>query len=129
MNKEIVLKGKVVSGSGKGKHFVNLPWVKRQIKMKLGFNPYIGTLNVKLSNEKDLTELENSKGIIIEPEKGYYTGKCFHAIIMKKVKGAVVIPEVPNYPTNVLEIIAPINLRKTLGIEDGVIIEIKVSFS
>ncbi|MHC3129283.1 MAG: CTP-dependent riboflavin kinase [Candidatus Bathyarchaeota archaeon] len=127
MTIEIVLKGKVFSGNKRGKQFVNLPWVKKQINEKLGFNAYIGTLNLRLPNEAGVNELREANGIKIIPEKGDYEGKCFKALVSKKVEGAVVLPDVPEYPTNILEIIAPVNLRKTLGLKDGVEIEITIT--
>ena len=56
MKKEVILQGKVISGSNQGKKFVNLPWVKKQIKLKLGFDPYLGTLNLHICEEKNLIE-------------------------------------------------------------------------
>ena len=124
MTKKIIINGTVISGNKKGTYFINLPWVKKQIFEKIGFQPYIGTLNLKVKNDKKIFELYKEKGIIIEPEKGYYRGKCFRALLMKKTDCAVVIPNVPDYPCNLLEIIAPNNLRKTLGLIDGIIIEL-----
>ena len=126
MNKEVILKGKVISGNKGGKQFVNLPWVKRQLHEKLGFNPYLGTLNLRLANEIDIHELRRADGITIKLEKGYYKGKCFKALVMGKVEGAVVLPDVPDYPPDLLEILAPINLRKTLGLKDGMEIEVTI---
>jgi CTP-dependent riboflavin kinase len=45
------LSGTVFSSRGAGKNFLELPWVKQQITENLGFAPYPGTLNVKLSEE------------------------------------------------------------------------------
>jgi riboflavin kinase len=120
------LKGIVSSGSKKGSKFVNLTWVREQIIKKLNFNPYIGTLNLKISNEKLLKSLHKSKGIIIKPESGYYEGKCFKALFLNKLECAVIIPLVPNYPNDLLEIIAPINLRKNYLLKDGMIVEIDI---
>jgi riboflavin kinase len=122
---EIVLKGKVFSGDKRGRLFVDLPWVKNQINEKLGFNPYIGTLNLKLPNKTSLNRLRETDGIIIMPEKGYFEGKCFKVLVNGKIEGAVVLPDVPDYPPDLLEILAPVNLRKTFGLRDGM--EIKVS--
>jgi riboflavin kinase len=119
LSKEVILHGKVISGDEKGKRFVNLLWVKRQLKEKLGFNPYPGTLNLQLANEKNIHELRRAEGITLEPEKGYFKGKCFKALVMKKIEGAVVLPDVPEYPPDLLEILAPVNLRKTLRLKDG----------
>ena len=126
MTREIVLKGKVVSGNQRGRLFVGLPWVKKQINEKLGFNPYIGTLNLRLPNKTRLNSIHEADGIIIVPEEGYYDGKCFKALVNGKVEGAVVLPDVPGYPPDLLEILAPINLRETLGLKDGMEVEVTV---
>ena len=124
MTHEIVLKGKVFSGGKRGRLFVDLPWVKEQINQKLGFNPYIGTLNLRLPNKTVLDRLREADGIIIVPEKGYFEGKCFKALVNEKIEGAVVLPNVPDYPSDLLEVLAPVNLRKTFGLKDGM--EVKV---
>ena len=125
--KKITLKGRVFSGGGTGSFFVNLPWAKKQFREKLGFSPYPGTLNLQLSPGTDVRELRNStKGIKIESPEGFHEGRCFKALIMEKLWGAVVVPDVPGYPHNLLEILAPVNLRETLGLKDGVEIEVTV---
>ena len=126
MKKIIMLKGTVFSGTGKGKHFVDLPWARRQFQEKLGFNPYPGTLNLQLSKKSDLIELKKADGITINPEKGYQKGKCLRALVMGKVWGAVVIPDLPEYPPNLLEVIAPVNMREKLGLQDGMELEVAV---
>ena len=126
MNKEVILKGKVFSGNKRGKQFVNLPWAKKQLDEKLGFNPYPGTLNLRLANKTDAHELRRADGITIEPEKGYFKGKCFKALVMGKVEVAVVLPDVPEYPADLLEILAPVNLRETLGLKDGMEIVVTI---
>jgi len=126
LTQEIVLKGNVFSGNKRGRLFVDLPWVKKQIKEKLGFNPYIGTLNLQLPNKTALDRLREADGIIIVPEKGYFEGKCFKVLVNGKIKGAVVLPDVPDYPTNLLEILAPVNLRKTLELKDRMEVEVSI---
>ena len=126
MNKELVFKGKVTSGRKRGKYFVSLPWVKKQIKTKLGFDLYPGTLNLRVINVTDINELHEANGIEIKPEKGYFKGKCFKAQIMNEINGGIVLPSIPEYPSDMLEVLAPINLRRTLGLKDGEIIEVIV---
>ena len=125
LKKEIVLKGTVFSGIGKGRHFVDLPWVRKQFQEKLGFNPYPGTLNLRLSKKSDLDELTKAGGITISPREGYHEGKCFRAL-MGEVGGAVVIPDLREYPPNLLEVIAPVNMRERLGLQDGMKLEVTV---
>jgi riboflavin kinase len=124
--KEIAFKGTIKSGSGRGKRFVNLPWAKKQFQEKLGFNPYPGTLNLHLPKSRDLEELKKAEGIRIIPEKGYEEGHCFRALVMGKVWGAVVVLDFPGYPPDLLEVMAPVNLRQTLELQDGMDIEVTV---
>ena len=118
--REIVLKGTVFSGTGEGRKFIDLPWVKQQIKEKLGFTPYIGTLNICLSKEsiKQKIQLENAQRFEIYPEKGYCTGILIKAYI-NNLECAIIIPEISNYSNDVLEIIAHLYLREHLHIIDG----------
>ena len=59
-------------------------------------------------------------GISIEPvDSTFALGKAFKIRLGDKVDGALVIPLIPNYPLNQIEIIAPINLREAFGLQDG----------
>jgi riboflavin kinase len=125
--KKITLYGRVSSGGGRGNLFVNLPWAEKQLKNKLGFKPYPGTLNLQLSPGTDVKALRNTmKGIKIIAPEGFHDGRCFKALIMGKHFGAVVVPDVPGYPHDLLEILAPVNLREKLELKDGVDIEVVV---
>lgn len=126
--KIIYIRGKVASGRGEGTKFIRLPWVTRQIREKLGFIPYPGTLNIKLNHGnipfKEVLKGENSVEIL--PAEGFCRGRCFNAYLMDAVKCAVVVPEVLDYPDETIEIIAPVSLREKLGLKDGDPIEVKI---
>lgn len=118
--KKTTLKGTVFSGEKKGKLFTEIPWAKKQIKEKLGFTPHSGTLNLRIP-EKEARRLQQIlkeyRGIEITPRKGFYPAKCFR-IVMNEIEGALIIPQKPTYPTDVLEITAPVHLRTALSLED-----------
>jgi riboflavin kinase len=126
--KTLCIKGIVFSGKGEGARFIELPWVKRQIVEKLGFTPYHGTLNIELTKEefekRDL--LEKAQAIEISPVKGFGRGRCFRASLMDKLECAIVIPKVPNYPENVIEVITATNLREKLQLRDGDSVEVRI---
>ena len=126
--KTIDVKGKVFSGKGEGGEFIKLPWVKTQISERLGFVPYSGTLNIKLIGEgvKIKKLLKKAKSMKISPAKGFCRGRCFKAFLMENLECAVVIPEIANYPENVIEVIASVNLRRELQLEDGNMVEVKI---
>jgi riboflavin kinase len=117
---KIVLRGTVFSGKGEGRKFIDLPWVKQQIREKLGFTPYMGTLNILLSKEsiKQKKLLENAQRFEIYPEKGYCTGILIKAYI-ESLECAIIIPEISNYSSDVLEVIAYLYLREHFNISDG----------
>jgi riboflavin kinase, archaea type len=119
--------GTVFSGKGEGKKFVALPWVKRQVEEKAGFTPFEGTLNVRLTDEsvKQKILLSKVKKIIVEPAQGYCPGYLIKAQI-GNISAVVVLPEVPNYPPDVLEVVAPVCLRKKLGLADGSCVSVTV---
>ena len=127
----IILYGKIISGLGEGKVFVELPWAKAQFIDKVGIDPYPGTLNLKLENPealKGLQKLRELPGIIIIPDNpAFCQGKCYKIMIQGKIPGAIVIPLVPEYPNDKLEIISPYNLKELLKVQDGA--EITVTFS
>ena len=66
---------------------------------------------------------------MIKPEKGYFSGKLYKALIMDQIQGGVVIPNIPNYPKNLIEIVSPVHLRDELNLKDGDIVEVKIFLS
>lgn len=114
------LEGVVFSGGGEGEKFLDLPWVRKQIKQKLGFSPYPGTLNVRLHEEsqKKRKLLKKAASVKICPPEGYCAGLLIKASI-GSFDCAIVIPEISGYPEEILEIIAPFSLREKLHLNEG----------
>jgi riboflavin kinase len=120
--KTVTLQGNLHSGQGGGAEFLSLLWVQKQIIEKLGFKPFLGTLNLHLtqkSSEAKKGLIETGRAIMIVPVKGFCCGSCYKARIMNKIDGAIIIPQVPIYPEDLLEVIAPVSLRKTLKLREG----------
>mgnify|MGYP001595107082 CR=1 FL=1 len=125
--KNLTFRGTIVTGEGNGKRYLSLPWDKQQIEEKLGFTPYAGTLNLQLTAEsaKRRNMLLSAKTKVICPAEGYCVGALFSAVVADLNCG-VVIPEVAGYPQNLLEVVAPVNLRERLGLKDGDCVEVAV---
>jgi riboflavin kinase, archaea type len=125
----LVFYGTVFSGRGEGRKFVSLPWVTPQIKEKAGFKPYLGTLNLRLTCEAAKLKQQLLKAYLlpIEPAEGYCPGFLIKAKI-GSLAVAIVVPEVPNYPVDVLEVVAPFSLREKEKLIDGsgVVVEVIV---
>jgi len=116
----IVLNVIAVKGLGEGKIFMSMGHYKKEIKAKLGFDAYEGTLNLKV-DEKQLEQLKKTKSIEIngykKNNKIFYGAKCYKAKI-KNIKGAVIIPDLTKHK-DIVEFIAPIHLKSELKINDG----------
>ena len=123
MTGAIVLTGKIISGAGQGAYFTHIDWVLQQCDAKLGFKPYPGTLNLEIS-EDDLPiieSLDQETGIeLVSPDPEFCNAKTFR-VSLGKISGAIVMPEekVRVHPKNIIEIIAPINIKASLNVDDG----------
>lgn len=125
----IKVRGVVSSGAGESKLFTEIPWVRRQFRDKLGINPYPGTFNIIVLPEdrNKLNTIKDMKGVEILPEDvNFCAGKSFIAWINERVRGAVILPLVPNYPEGQLEIISPEHIKQSLSLKDGDIVEVAI---
>jgi riboflavin kinase len=129
---KIVIQGEATSGMFDGKYYMSLKGYSEEIKSRLRFKPYPGTLNIRLNTIDDSRSKEKlvaMKGVEIPRfrKKGRTFGsvKCFPCII-SGVKGAVIIPERSHYGPDILEVISPIELREKLKLSDGDPIKVEV---
>ena len=129
----ITVEGIVFTGLGEGAYYTSKEIYKKQFIEKLGFDPYPGTLNLKLTTDYDLKtrmELEAYPAIEIHgfktEDRTFGDIKCYPAIIENKVKGALLSAMRSHYDSSVLEIIAPVNLRKQLKLKDGQKLKVEV---
>ena len=118
--------GAVFTGLGEGAYYISLKGYRKQFVRKLGFDPYPGTLNLRLMSALDRMvrdTLEKLSGIQIEGfEDGHRTyggAKCFIAKLNNSVDGAVLVLERTSHDNSVLEVISPARLRDRLGLKDG----------
>lgn len=125
--------GKVFSGLGEGAYYISMRGYRKQFISKLGFDPYPGTLNIKLENQADKDarrDLGVYSGVRIEgfedESRTYGPVKCFFAEVNDKVKGAALAIERTHYDYSVLEIIAGENIREKLSLSNGSPVDVKV---
>ena len=122
----ITLEGVLFSGLGEGAYYVTKEGYRKQFMERLGFDPYPGTLNIKLTTEydiKSLSELEAYPAVELEGFKDesrtFGPVKCYPAIINNKAKGVVIYALRSHYGSSVLEIVSPTFLRSHLKLKDG----------
>jgi riboflavin kinase len=129
----ITLEGTVFTGLGEGAYYISKEQYRKQFLEKLGFDPYPGTLNLKLTTDYDVkarSELEAYPAIEVEgfrnEDRTFGHVKCYPAIIENKAKGALILALRSHYDASVLEVIAPVFLRKHLKLKDGHKVKVEV---
>ena len=130
---ELYFEGTVFSGMYQGRYYITQEGYHGQIRKKLGFDPYPGTLNIKLTTDydiKSLSELETYPAIMLEAFKDesrtFGPVKCYPAIINNRVKGAVIYAMRSHYGSSVLEIISSTFLRRRLNLKDGNKVKVEI---
>jgi riboflavin kinase len=129
----VTLEGTVFTGLGEGAYYISREQYRKQFIEKLGFDPYPGTLNLKLTTDYDVKtrdELEAYPGIEVEgfvnEDRTFGPVKCYPVTIDNKERGALILALRSHYDASVLEIIAPVPLRKHLKLKDGHKVKVEV---
>jgi len=135
----ILIAGEVSEGIGEGGYYVAIKGYYEQFKEKLGFEPYIGTLNLDLDviNNSLLREKLNDMRFIKingfkDENRNYGDVKCHHCYVFplkdkeNKVKAAILNIDRTHHGKNIVEILAQPYLRDYFNLKDGdkVIIEL-----
>ena len=128
----ILIIGEVTEGIHEGGYYVSIKGYYQQFKEKLGFEPYKGTLNLKLGDtdiELLREKLKNITPIIIDGFKDlnreYGPVKCYDVYISRmddknnKRKAAILDIQRTHHKENIIEILAKPYLRDYFHLNDG----------
>jgi riboflavin kinase len=117
--------GTLSRGMGEGAYYVNE--YAEEIKNKLSYKPFPGTLNVKINEQLNLVRLMTGtiKGF---RKKNRTFGSIRYAPVRVSAKGAwvdchILVPARTHHK-DVLEIIASCDLREKLGVADGDVLSV-----
>jgi riboflavin kinase len=129
----VTFEGVAFTGLGEGAYYISKEKYRKQFLEKLGFDPYPGTLNLKLKTDYDIktrSELEAYPAVEIEgfmnEDRTFGPVRCYPVIIENKVKGALVTALRSHYDASVVELIAPMFLRKQFNLKDGHKVKVEV---
>ena len=129
----IELSGSVVSGLGEGSYYMSLKGYTKQFKVKVGYIPFPGTLNIKLNQlqaTQIIQQLDDLDSIIVDPfsdgKRTYGWVKCFHATLNDSIKCELIRLERTHHDNSVIELISKNNLRKTTRLKTGSKVTIKI---
>ena len=131
---EVEINAVVFSGLSEGAYYMGMEGYRKQFRSKLGFDPFPGTLNLRVRKE-DLSarrDLDSNPFIEIEgfanKTRTYGAVKGYRAIINGKVQGAIIVPVRAHYGEDVIEVISAEKLRTRFKLKDGDAVNIRVLF-
>ena len=126
-----MIHGAVTTGMGEGQYYVTQPGYQEQFQEKLKFTPFEGTLNLKVT-PSDISQMEmlrNTEEIVINgfTRNGRTFGdvRCYPAFI-QNIECAVILPSRSHY-MDIMEVLCKFNLRRSLNLNDGDVVEIRVA--
>jgi len=128
---DLLLRGVLFTGLAEGSYYVSKEGYRKQFRAKLGFDPFPGTLNIRLSKEyvSERRLLEGYPSVYIEgfqnQKRSYGPAKCYKAIVEEKIPAAIILPIRAHYGEDVVEIISPEALRKRLDLKDGDVVHVR----
>ena len=133
MEKDWIIAGKIISGVKQGAFFTQLEWFQEQCEEKLGFKPYPGTLNLEISGEylPIIEALNREEGIeIVSPNPKFCNAKAFR-VSLGDISGAIIMPDekVRVHSKNIIEIVAPTEIKASLKVTDGDFISVVITSS
>jgi riboflavin kinase len=121
--------GVIFSDLGLASSFMSLDWVQLALEQRLGFVPFPATLNIRPKAAEDAETWRRMKsesaGLPLEsPQGGFCSARLYPVEVSgaageTKVTAAILVPEVKGYPSDKIEIVAPLRLKDHLGARDG----------
>jgi CTP-dependent riboflavin kinase len=132
------IRGVIFSDLGQASLFMALDWVQEALRRVLGFEPYPATLNVRPSHPRDLRLWQqiqrDATGVPLPPVDGDFCSARLYPISVQRfagddlrIQGAVLVPAVAHYPRNKIEIVAPVQLKQALAVNDGDYLDLEFS--
>jgi riboflavin kinase len=131
----LYFEGRVVSGVGEGAYYMSLEGYRKQFEKKIGYIPFLGTLNLEIADDLSIENRENLESQnyyfingFSDPNRSYGWVKCYPVIINdnEKIQSHLLILERTHHAKDMLELISPLNLKHTLSIRNGDYVNIKI---
>lgn len=121
--------GTVTTGLGQGAGFTSLEWARAQFVEHCGIDPHPGTLNVIVEDarHRDVwTAIRGTAGVKVSAPTADACDATLYPLSIgytrntgRGLVAAAVVPHVPGYADDRIEVIAAVNLREHFQLEDG----------
>lgn len=122
------MKGTVFTGEGEASEFLEISEYRHFIQEKTGFEPFPGTLNLKVDPDSAEALMEDAKENRMEEFErngDKFGGLTLYHIELEGLKCCVIDPDITRYDQDVIEVCSSEKLRERLDLEDGDKVEIR----
>lgn len=123
------LTGVIFSDLGQASSFMALDWVQDLLNQRLGYHPFPATLNIRPRDAVDgqiwrSVKMGHAGTPLTVAADGHCGARLYRVAICREangmtVDGAVLLPEVDDYPPDKIEIVAPVRLKDHFQVNDG----------
>jgi len=146
--RKAIFKGKIVTGMGEGSYYMSLKGYKKQFKEKLGYEPFPGTLNIKLADKFYMDtkrEIKNYPSLYVhgfkDENRTYGWVKCYPTVLIPENKkndnesknihenseekknieiiSSLLLLERTHHDNSLIEIISPVCIKDTANLKNG----------
>lgn len=114
--------GRLVTGLGEAAGFTRLDWVRRQLLELAGIDPHPGTVNLTVDDPADLLRWRAWRGLAghaVAPEAGFCSARCHRVTLAGRIPAALIVPDMPDYPHDKIELVAALPVREHLSLGEG----------
>ena len=128
----MTFEGRVASGTGQGAYFLSLPWVQRELERTLALRPFPGTLNLRVKPQvrEALFPRREEFLRIADPSSPQCPGYLKEVVLNANGRTCsvawLILPELTMH-RDMVEIISPVALRKSLNLNDGDPVDVEIA--
>ena len=124
-----MIQGRLVRGLGKAADFTRLDWVRRQFIDSAGIDPHPGTVNLEVHDQH--RQLWKSwcalPGEPMEPaDAAFCSARCYPVRIEGRIPGAIVLPQLSDYPADKVEFVSALPIRQHLSLAENASIRLEL---
>ncbi|MEN6330050.1 MAG: DUF120 domain-containing protein [Methanobacteriaceae archaeon] len=120
------IQGEIISGDNKGQYFMSLDVYKVQFMGIFGFEPFPGTLNLKINTADAAKIIKLKEKMDTVKGKGNFGDVKLIKARINTEAGALIFPVKSHHQPEILEFIAPLNLRESLNLQDGDLVTLEI---
>src|SRR5574337_417659 len=125
-----MIEGRFVRGLGQAAGFTRIDEVRRQFVELAAIDPFPGTVNLALDDDGNRRRwrswCDHAQAGVVRGDPSFCEAKCLAARVDGRIPAAIVVPQVDDYPSDKVELVAALPLRRHLALEEGMRVRVEL---